>query len=437
MAAARQVAVVGAGVMGLSAAYHLAKAGARPVVFERDRIAGGMAAHFDFDGLSIERFYHFVCKSDRPTFELLDEIGLSGAMRWTPTSMGYFYGGAVHRWGDPFSLLAFPHLSFIEKLRYGLHAFTSTKRSDWRKLDALATDDWVRAWIGERAFVKLWEPLLRLKFYEYADDVSAAWIWTRIKRVGTSRRNLLQEELGYIDGGSETLVRRLVERITALGGEVRLGEGVDEIALGADGVEGVRVGGRMEPFRQAISTAPLPYVPAMIPRLPAQVAEKLIAQKNIGVVCVLFKLKRSVTPHFWVNISAPDAAIPGVIEFTRLRPLGDAHVVYAPFYMPQSHPKWRYTDGQFVDEAFGELRRLNPALSRADIMATRVGRLKHAQPLCPPRFLESLPPIAVGVPGLQICDTSYYYPEDRGVAESTRFGKRMAETALAGEDGRA
>lgn len=436
MAPARKVAVIGAGVMGLAAAYHLAKAGARPVVFERDAVAGGMAAHFDFDGLSIERFYHFVCKADRPTFELLDEVGLGGAMRWTPTSMGYFYQGAVHRWGDPLSLLAFPHLNLIEKLRYGLHAYWSTRRRDWRALDGLAADEWVRAWIGESAYQKLWAPLLRLKFYEYADDVSAAWIWTRIKRVGTSRRSLFQEELGYIDGGSETLVRRLVERIRVLGGEIRLGQGVDEIAIGADGVAGVRAGGAFEPFAQAISTAPSPYVPAMIPRLPTGAADKLKAQKNIGVVCVLFKLKRSVTPHFWVNIVAPGAAIPGIIEFSRLRSLGGAHVVYAPYYMPQSHPKWRYTDDQFVDEAFGELRRLNPALTRGDLLSTRVGRLRHAQPLCGPRFLETLPPIAVGVPGLQICDTSFYYPEDRGVAESARFGKMMAETALSGKDGR-
>ncbi len=90
------VAVIGAGAMGLAAAYHLAKAGHRVEVFEADTVAGGMAAHFDLGGLSIERFYHFVCKADRPTFDLLNEIGLNDAMRWTPTSMGYFYNGQLY-----------------------------------------------------------------------------------------------------------------------------------------------------------------------------------------------------------------------------------------------------------------------------------------------------------------------------------------------------
>ena len=90
-----KVAVIGAGAMGLAAAYHLAKAGHTVEVFEADQVAGGMAAHFDLGGLSIERFYHFVCKADHPTFDLLNEIGLGDTMRWTPTSMGYFYNGQL------------------------------------------------------------------------------------------------------------------------------------------------------------------------------------------------------------------------------------------------------------------------------------------------------------------------------------------------------
>ena len=65
----KRVAVIGAGAMGLAAAFHAQKAGHRVVVYEADKIPGGMAAHFDFGGLSLERFDHFVCKSDRPTFD--------------------------------------------------------------------------------------------------------------------------------------------------------------------------------------------------------------------------------------------------------------------------------------------------------------------------------------------------------------------------------
>jgi hypothetical protein len=55
-----------------------------------------------------------------------------------------------------------------------------------------------------------------------------------------------------------------------------------------------------------------------------------------------------------------------------------------------------------------------------------VGRLRYAQPVCRPRFLETLPPICPGVRGLQVADTSYYYPEDRGISEGVRIAKQMA-----------
>ena len=77
--------VIGSGAMGLAAAYHASKAGHSVQVLEAAVDPGGMAAHFDFDGLSIERFYHFVCKADRPTFALLNELGIGDRMRWRTT----------------------------------------------------------------------------------------------------------------------------------------------------------------------------------------------------------------------------------------------------------------------------------------------------------------------------------------------------------------
>jgi protoporphyrinogen oxidase len=420
-----RVAVVGAGAMGLAAAYHALKLGHQVTVFESDRVAGGMAAHFDFDGLSIERFYHFICKADQETFDLMAELGISDKLIWRDTSMGYFIDGRHYRWGDPLALLAFPKLGIVDKLRYGLHMFLSTKRSDWSKLEHTNARDWFVKWDGARAYEVLWRRLFDLKFFEYADNISAAWIWTRIKRVGTSRKSVFQEQLGCIDGGSQTLIEALVHAIEGRGGTLRLGARVSQITSEAGRVTGLVVDGERFACDAVISTVPTPFVSALVPSLSDAAKAKYDAIRNIGVVCVLLKLAKPVSPHFWLNVNDAGIDIPGIVEFSNLRRLSDT-VVYVPYYMPQTHPKFSRSSDEFVAEAYGYLRRLNPTLLPQDLKASQVGRLRYAQPVCPPGFLAMIPKVQTEISGLQIADTCFYYPEDRGISESARYGRLMA-----------
>ena len=85
--------------MGMATAWRLAQRGAQVTVFERDDRTGGMSAHVDFAGTSIERYYHFVCGPDQTTFDWLAEFGLSDKLRWVDTHMGYWWGGRLHDWG--------------------------------------------------------------------------------------------------------------------------------------------------------------------------------------------------------------------------------------------------------------------------------------------------------------------------------------------------
>jgi protoporphyrinogen oxidase len=100
----QRVAVIGAGPMGLGAAYYLGKQGYDVSVYEAGDRVGGMTASFDFDGVEIERFFHFICATDFDYFEILEELGLRDKLKWVNTRMGYFYDGRLSNWGDPISL---------------------------------------------------------------------------------------------------------------------------------------------------------------------------------------------------------------------------------------------------------------------------------------------------------------------------------------------
>lgn len=421
----KQVAVLGAGPMGLTVAYQLVKNGHEVTVFEADDRVGGMTASFDFGGLNIERYYHFICSNDQPHFDMISEMGLDDKLKWTKTKMGYYYQGELFPWGNPIALLKFPKLSLISKIRYGLHAFTSTKRSDWSGLDKKEASGWIKKWVGQRAYDVMWKSLFDLKFYNFSSNLSAAWIWTRIKRVGNSRYSMMEEKLGYLEGGSEVLLIAMKNKIEELGGTIKLSSPVRKVEIADGKVVGLDVNGQFLEFENVISTVPAPYIPRIIPQLPEKELEQFKALSNIAVVCVIAKLKKAVTENFWLNINDSRMDIPGIVEYSNLNPLDD-HIVYVPYYMPAEHEKYSDSNETFVEKVKKHLKLLNPELDDSDFIDIHVSRYRYAQPICEPGFLEKLPPVDLPVEGLYVADTSYYYPEDRGVSEGIRFGTDIA-----------
>lgn len=421
----QRIAVLGAGPMGLAVAYQLARDGHQPVLFEADDRVGGMTAAFDFSGISIERYYHFHCISDHAFLNVLDELELADQMRWVETKMGYWYQNRLQPWGNPIALLKFSGLSVVAKFRYGLHAFLCTKRHDWKPLDNVEATGWIRRWVGAEAWEVLWRRLFDYKFYDYNNNLSAAWIWSRIRRIGRSRFSLFREKLGYLEGGSETLLHAMVRDIEARGGEIRLKSPVNKVLIEDGQVHGVEVNGQSERFNKVISTIPLPYVPRVIPDLPDDILQSFQALRNIAVVCVIAKLSKPLTENFWLNTNDPDMDIPGLVEYTNLRPL-DQHIIYVPFYVPGEHPKFSEPDQVFLDKVRRYLKKINSDLCDEDFIELRASRYRYAQPICDPGYLDRLPPVSLPIKGLWVADTSYYYPEDRGISESIDFGRQIA-----------
>ena len=418
------VAVIGGGPMGLAIAYQLALEGCRPVLLEADDRLGGMAASFDFAGVAIERYYHFHCLSDQAFFELLEELNLQGLMRWKQTAMGFFLDGRLYPWGSAGSVLGMRRLPLLSRLRYLLHAARCLTLRDWHHLDGIPATQWLHSWLGKKGYELLWSKLFAYKFYQHTDTLSASWIWSRIRRIGLSRR-WLKETLGYLEGGSDQWISALEGKIRQLGGEIRLYSPVSAIEASDQGARITTPTGS-EQFDAVISTVPLPLVAPMLQR--GNQDPKLIAayeaQKSVACACVVLQTSRPITANFWTNVNDSRFSIPGIIEMGNLRPL-TPHIIYVPYYMPADHPDYSRPNEVFIADSIACLKAINPGLQDVDILASHCSRYRYAQPVCGTHFLYTLPPLNP-IPNVWIADTTVYYPEDRGISESVGFGRNLA-----------
>ena len=147
--------------------------------------------------------------------------------------------------------------------------------------------------------------------------------------------------------------------------------------------------------------------------------------KNIGVVCVIVKLKKKITDHFWLNINDDDMDIPGIIEYSNLRTIAKNSIAYIPFYMPQNNPKFKDSDNTFKLKVKRYIKKINPQINESDFIDIKVNRYFYSQPVCEINHSKILPEVKLPIQGLYVADTSFYYPEDRGISESIKFGKKI------------
>jgi protoporphyrinogen oxidase len=239
LATSPSVVVVGAGFSGLSAAYELAQRGYQPIVLEADSHVGGLAAAFDISGARIERFYHHWFTNDHHIGDLVHELGLANRLVYKATRTGMYFANQQYRLSTPLDVLRLPILSFADRIRLGLTLIRARRLHDWRKIDHISAATWLRKLGGDEAFRIVWEPLLQNKFGPYADDISAAWVWSKLRLRGGSRGARGEERLAYFRGGFAALTDELVHRIEAAGGKVCLDTPATGIVIDNGTVSGV------------------------------------------------------------------------------------------------------------------------------------------------------------------------------------------------------
>ncbi len=425
-----RIGIIGGGVAGLGAAYFLSRDGHQVEVFERAPELGGLAGSFDFDGIEVEKYYHFICRDDVDLLEMAQALGLGDEIEWQPGRMRFFCAGKLYRFEMPWDLLRFTPLSLVERIRFGLCVALSRKSGATADLDNITARDWLVAQIGEHAYQIVWEPLLRLKFGSDRDRVSASWICHRIHRVARSRRHLLaREDLGFLRRGTPVLLERLVEQLRRAEVGLHTATVVDSLTFHDGAASGLVVAGAERRFDALVSTAPLPILASL---LGAEAAARLPGINSVrysAVVCLILKLRRPLTDGFWINTHDPRVPFAGFIEYTNLNPRRDAdspHIAYVPFYLPPESERLTMSDEQIYRDCLEGLRVVVPEFGEYWVLGYRVFRDRYAQAVCTVGFGRALPPVASPIPRLYVTDSTQLYPSDRTISGMLGQAKRVA-----------
>ena len=305
-------------------------------------------------------------------------------------------------------------------------------RKSWSGLDKLSAKPWLIKRVGASAYFTIWDPLLRIKFGDDHEQISAAWIWHRIHRVARSRTKLLGlNSYGYLDQGCHTLMQRMIDRLS--GSEnfrLILNGKASKISIKNRKTEGVILeDGKSISADAVISTCAIPTFIKMVDSL-GDYGARLASITYINVVCALFELDRPYSNHFWLNVNDPRMSFNGIVETTNLNPRPDLKgrsLIYVPYYMSSQNPRWGWTDESFLNEYTEALKIINPQFKEDWIVRRHIFRDANAQALCKVGFSEIMPAMGTPIRGLYITDSSQYYPEDRTLSASVKLGSSVAE----------
>jgi protoporphyrinogen oxidase len=434
----KQAIVIGGGPAGLKAAHVLQKSGAQVTLLESAGIVGGLASSFEFQGVRIERYYHFICKGDDDLVETLAELGLSQRLHWKSSRMAYFVDGVLYPFLTPIELLRFKPLAFHDRIRAGL-AVKLAQRMREEDVAPQKAIEWLKRMFGEPAYRVIWEPLMRFKFAEHTPAISAAWIWARMVRLSRSRSSPWREELGYIEGGSKLVLEELGADFERCGGRIVLEAPVEQIVFEDGRAGGVRVGGEVLPADAVVSTVTTSRFLKLTEGLEGAYVEGLRRIPTIGIFCLFLRLKHRVTPFFWVNTNDRRVPFAGMIEYTNLNPLpelGGDHILYVPQYLSADDPRYSQSDEDVLQKYTDALALINPAFDRSWITYSTVFRDRFAQPICLTNYRTTTPTIATPIPNLFLTDSSQLHPHDRTISGSFGLGKQAARLALGAMEAR-
>ena len=420
-------AILGAGALGLTLGLRLVQRGERVVIIEREALPGGLAAGFEVvPGAWLEKFYHHIFRSDTHAVAMIRELGLDDRLEWRTPVTATLRDGRMHQLDSPASLLRFSPLPVADRVRMGAVLASLKAMPNPRLLEGHTAADWLRRWMGARAYGVVWEPLLRGKFGSAAEEIAMPWFWARVHD--------RTQALGYLRGGFQQLYDRLADAVRDGGGELRLSTSVSTVRTDGDGFV-VETDAGPERFDRVVSTFAPRLTARLVPELPASWRERHEWGRAYGAHCLVLALDRPLTDVYWLNVNDPGYPFMALVEHTNYMPASDydgRHLVYLGNYRPMDDPLLTASLDAVIEEFLPHLAKLNRAFDASWVTDAWAFAAPFAQPIVTVDYRDHIPPFTTPIRGLWTASMFQVYPHDRGQNYSIALAERLVSRMIDG-----
>ncbi len=426
-------------MLGLSTAWRLAERGEKVTVLEAAPELGGLTGAWTLGDTNWDRFYHVTLLSDTGLRALLDDIGLEKEIRWVQTRTGFFSGGKLYSLSSSFDFLKFPPLSLWQKFRLGSTIFYASKLRDWKALERIPVEQWLRKLSGKSTFEKIWLPLLKAKLGDAYQRTSAAFIWSYIDRMYKARRSGMKREMfGYVPGGYRRILQVLGAALEARGSSVQTASPVTKVVRDESTNKlrvtcGTGANERIETFDRVVMTAPSPIIDKACEGLGPSERSRLNSAEYLGVICTSLLLQRPLAGYYVTNIIDDWVPLTGIIEMGAIvepQYLNGHYLVYLPRYLMADAPGFAESDDTIHERCLTTLERMYPDFKRTQVSAIQTARARHVMALPTLNYSETLPPVVCSVPGLYLLNSAQVTKGNLNVNETIEIVERELEHSV-------
>lgn len=413
-----RIVIIGAGFSGLTAAYRLLQAGHTVSVIEKAETLGGLATGYTHRGWKwrLDKAYHHLFTNDYSAIELAKEIGQK-LIHITPKTCVLAHGEIIP-FDSPLTLLTFPFLSNLDKLRTAATLLYLKIVNDYAPMEGVRATEWIKRWMGQGSYQTIWEPLFRGKFGQLADSVMLPWFWARIKK--------RTQSLYYPEGGFSAFLDLLAQRVQELGGEITLSATVSRIHKRKAGGYNVEREGDTTLADQVLYTGPTPGFPFLFGQAlkPARKAHQYLTAQIL-----VLRLKKPLLENaYWLNVTEAGYPFLVVVDHTNFvspRYYNGEHIVYIGNYLPPDHPYLDKARAQLLKLFDPYIDRIKPGY-RKSLIGYDVFALPYAQAVVDSDYVANMHKKGTGLKGVYMINIDSVYPWDRGTNYAIEKGEEIA-----------